>query len=98
MKQFISKNAMALIALVIAAGSYGLMSFGNAEDLSVQTLHWYEKNPTTGVYSPSPGNQPPSNCQPIPNAPICALGFEEPQSEVDDSMEDEADAVLNRSN
>ncbi|NGM65421.1 hypothetical protein [Sphingobacterium sp. SGR-19] len=96
MKKFIIKNAMALVALAIAGTT--LMSFGLEYSSDTQSLHWYEKNEATGEYTPSPGNQPPSECEPNPSNPICALAFTEEQTEVDDSMETIAEVVLNRSN
>lgn len=96
MKKFIIKNAMALVALAIAGTT--LMSFGLEYSSDIQSLHWYEKDPLTEEYSPSPGNQPPSECETSPDDPICALAFTEEQTEVDDSMVGIAEEVLNRTN
>lgn len=63
MKKFILKNAMALVAMAIAAGSYGLMSFTHTESNDhKQSTYWYPVDPS-GVISGSP--------IPKPNSPEC---------------------------
>ncbi len=73
MKKFIIKNAMALVALAIATGSYTLMSFG-LENNSLQNDQWFEFNSgspyESGAYDPNPVPEP-DNCEEGEN--MCAI-------------------------
>ncbi|WDF68687.1 hypothetical protein PQ465_20625 [Sphingobacterium oryzagri] len=73
MKSKILKMILPLVALAVTAGSATLMSFG--EKKSAQTnLHWYSRNPATGVYSYDRQATAPTNpCE--GEDEVCAKGF-----------------------
>ena len=73
MKSKILKMILPLVALAVTAGSATLMSFG--EKKSAQTdLHWYSRNPDTGVYSyDREGSAPTNPCE--GDEVVCAKGF-----------------------
>lgn len=97
MKQFILKNAMAVAAMAIAAGSYALMSFGSGTDkTAVETpLYWHEvvpgsvetlgpllnSTPQTKTEAMS-GQTQITNCDDS-STEACLRGFDTPQNEGD---------------
>lgn len=70
MKQFLKKYAMTLVALVIASGSYTLMSFKMSDKSTLSTEKWFEfkdvlddgdiNNPANYLITPGGGVNPPS--------------------------------------
>lgn len=90
MKTFLKKNALLVFALLLAAGT---MSF-KAMDEDILAAYWYERDPITGNYNYQP--QPIVNCPETKSETICALGFDTPQSYVDDTMAPTAVSVVYR--
>jgi len=77
MKQFILKNAMAVAAMAIAAGSYGLMSFG-AEN--IQQDPWFAVDENLEPTHELPTGPDPS-CTTLAT-PDCAKQYNEADTEM----------------
>lgn len=77
MKTMIKKNAMALAALAIAAGSFGVMSFGTGIGESQQNAGWYAVAPPSGgdqqIQNRIGDTLPPGDCQTDFNGEVCAV-------------------------
>ena len=73
MKNFIKKNAMALVAFAIAGSSYTLMSFGSAGK-PLAELHWFAKDENGDYQDMGVSETPPTSCNGFAGN-VCAKGF-----------------------
>lgn len=79
MKNFVIKNAMALVALAIATGSYTLMSFG-LENSNVQQDPWFAVDANLQPTNELPTGPDPS-CETLAS-PDCAKQYNEEDTEM----------------
>lgn len=88
------KYLLGLTAMAFIAGTFAFTEMNTKTTVSSKkvNLYWYHKSPATGNYSligSGAGPAPTSLC-PETEGAICALGFTQSQSSVNDGMADDA--------